>query len=199
MAKWKTKTNQEWQNICELIQQLQNVRLRRTIGELSEQHRFYTVKYSIQPQLTQVTVKLNSPVSYFLQNPLGNHHILIKGNHTEAIQEFMDAGGHVMILLGQTQNAQPNLDALLKTYGMQRQTGYIADTERYYSSPYDIFPELYAGTVVSQDLTSDALILIYNAVGMVKTDPANENVTLSTVMQTGSNGYLVTEDSQTQG
>ena len=104
-----------------------------------------------------------------------------------------------MILLGQTQNAQPNLDALLKTYGMQRQTGYIADTERYYSSPYDIFPELYAGTVVSQDLTSDALILIYNAVGMVKTDPANENVTLSTVMQTGSNGYLVTEDSQTQG
>lgn len=38
---------------------------------------------------TQVTVKLNSPVSYFLQTPLGNHHILIKGNHTEAIQEFM--------------------------------------------------------------------------------------------------------------
>lgn len=123
----------------------------------------------------------------------------LDATETQAIQEFMDAGGHVMILLGQTQNAQPNLDALLKTYGMQRQTGYIADTERYYSSPYDIFPELYAGTVVSQDLTSDALILIYNAVGMVKTDPANENVTLSTVMQTGSNGYLVTEDSQTQG
>ena len=62
MAKWNTKTNQGWQNICELIDQLQNVRLRRTIGELPEQHRFYTVKYSIQPQLTQVTVK---PVQRF--------------------------------------------------------------------------------------------------------------------------------------
>lgn len=38
---------------------------------------------------TQVRVKLDRPASYFLQNPLGNHHILIKGNHTEAIQEFM--------------------------------------------------------------------------------------------------------------
>lgn len=123
----------------------------------------------------------------------------LDATETQAIQDFMDAGGHVMILLGQTETEQPNLDALLSAYGMQRQTGYIADTERYYSSAYDIFPELYAGTVVSQDLTSDALILIYNAVGMVKTDPANENVTLSTVMQTSSNGYLVTQDSQTQG
>ena len=38
---------------------------------------------------TQVKVKLDNPVSYFLQNPLGNHHVLVKGNHTEAIQEFM--------------------------------------------------------------------------------------------------------------
>ncbi len=39
---------------------------------------------------TQVKVRLDSPVTYFMQNPLGNHHILIKGNHTEAIQEFME-------------------------------------------------------------------------------------------------------------
>ena len=38
---------------------------------------------------TQLMVKLDKPVSYFLQNPLGNHHVLIKGNHAEAIQEFM--------------------------------------------------------------------------------------------------------------
>lgn len=38
---------------------------------------------------TQVKVKLDRPVSYFLQNPLGNHHILIKGNHEKAILEFM--------------------------------------------------------------------------------------------------------------
>lgn len=39
---------------------------------------------------TQIKVKLNEPVSYFLKNPLGNHHIIIRGNHTKAIREFMD-------------------------------------------------------------------------------------------------------------
>lgn len=38
---------------------------------------------------TQVKVRLDNPVSYFLTNPLGNHHILIQGNHKEAIEEFM--------------------------------------------------------------------------------------------------------------
>ena len=39
---------------------------------------------------TQIKVQLEKPVRYFLKNPLGNHHILIRGNHTEAISEFME-------------------------------------------------------------------------------------------------------------
>ena len=39
---------------------------------------------------TQIKVKLEEPVRYFLKNPLGNHHIIIRGNHTNAIKEFMD-------------------------------------------------------------------------------------------------------------
>lgn len=38
---------------------------------------------------TQVKVRLDKPVGYFLTNPLGNHHILMRGNHEEAIREFM--------------------------------------------------------------------------------------------------------------
>lgn len=38
---------------------------------------------------TQLRIKLDKPVEYFLQNPLGNHHILIKGDHSDAIKEFM--------------------------------------------------------------------------------------------------------------
>ena len=38
---------------------------------------------------TQVKIKLQKDVNYFLQSPLGNHHILIKGDYTEVIQEFM--------------------------------------------------------------------------------------------------------------
>ena len=174
---------------------------------LTEGHGESSLGSAIQDALTKVNLQTET-VNLVVDGGIPDDCALLLVNapqkdldatETAAIQDFMAAGGHVMILLGQTENEQPNLDALLSAYGMQRQTGYVADTERYYSSAYDIFPELYAGTVVSQDLTSDALILIYNAVGMVKTDPADESVTLSTVMQTSENGYLVTQDSQTQG
>lgn len=123
----------------------------------------------------------------------------LDATETQAIEDYMAQGGHVMLLLAQTDNDQPNLNALLAAYGMQRQSGYIADAERYYSNGYDIFPEIYTGTSITTDMTSDALILLYNAVGMVETEPTAENVTLSTVLQTSSNGYLVTEEGQTQG
>ena len=40
---------------------------------------------------TQVRVKLNTPVKYFLKNPLGNHHIIIQGNWENTIKEFLVA------------------------------------------------------------------------------------------------------------
>lgn len=38
---------------------------------------------------TQVRVRLDSPVDYFLRNPLGNHHILLQGNHVDILHEFL--------------------------------------------------------------------------------------------------------------
>lgn len=38
---------------------------------------------------TQLRIKLDKPVSYFLKNPLGNHHVMLLGKHAQAIQEFM--------------------------------------------------------------------------------------------------------------
>lgn len=40
---------------------------------------------------TQVRVKLDTPTSYFLKNPLGNHHILIQGNYETVLNEFLQA------------------------------------------------------------------------------------------------------------
>ena len=38
---------------------------------------------------TQVRVRLNTPAKYFLQNPLGNHHILLSGNYEIMLNEFL--------------------------------------------------------------------------------------------------------------
>lgn len=37
---------------------------------------------------TQATVRLDRPVSYFIKNPIGNNHLLVKNNHKKLIKEF---------------------------------------------------------------------------------------------------------------
>lgn len=39
---------------------------------------------------TEVLFKQDHPVSYFFNNPLGNHHILIRGRHEEIIKSFLE-------------------------------------------------------------------------------------------------------------
>ncbi len=38
---------------------------------------------------TQVRVRMDKPVDYFMCNPLGNHHIVLLGNHEKVVHEFM--------------------------------------------------------------------------------------------------------------
>ncbi len=42
---------------------------------------------------TQVRVKLDHPADYFLRNPLGNHHIVVMGNHEDALNSFFASNG----------------------------------------------------------------------------------------------------------
>lgn len=42
---------------------------------------------------TQVKIRMNTPADYFLRNPLGNHHILLQGNHEAVLNEFFQANG----------------------------------------------------------------------------------------------------------
>ncbi len=42
---------------------------------------------------TQIRVHLDTPVSYFLKTPLGNHHIVLQGNYKSVLEEFMQVNG----------------------------------------------------------------------------------------------------------
>jgi len=42
---------------------------------------------------TQLKIKLEKPVSYFLSNPLGNHHIIVPGDYSEQIKEAFRIAG----------------------------------------------------------------------------------------------------------
>ncbi|MCK5049810.1 MAG: fucose isomerase, partial [Candidatus Heimdallarchaeota archaeon] len=39
---------------------------------------------------TQLEIKLDKPVEYFLKNSLANHHIMVLGDHEKEIKMFFD-------------------------------------------------------------------------------------------------------------
>ena len=115
------------------------------------------------------------------------------------ITDYLTNGGKVLFIMGDTQNETPNLDALMKTYGMEKVDGYIADTTRsYQGNPYYIFPEITASGEMADGLSSKMVLLI-NALGFNTVDPERDTITVDSFMTTSSDGYAVTEDKETQG
>ncbi len=117
----------------------------------------------------------------------------------DCILSYMQTGGKVFILLGDSSEDTPNLDALLAEYGMEKTDGYIADMERcYQGNYYYIFPNITASGSLANNLTSD-MVLLANAHGLTLTDPARDTITTQSFMTSSENAYAVTENSQEQG
>lgn len=112
---------------------------------------------------------------------------------------YLKDGGKVFIVLGESEDATPNLDEVLKEYGMQKTDGYIADMQRsYQGNYYYIFPEITATGDLAKGLESE-MVLMINAHGLTTTDPARDTISTTAFMQTSDNAYSVTEDKQEQG
>lgn len=131
----------------------------------------------------------------FLYGPTSD----ITEDEKTVIEKYLNDGGKVYLILGDTSTDTPNLDAVMKDYGLKKVSGYIADTQRcYQGNYYAIFPQL----TLSGDLgsgISNQMVLLLNSLGMEKADTNDDNLTVTPFMQTSDSGYAVTEDDQTQG
>ena len=123
----------------------------------------------------------------------------ISEEEKERILSYMSEGGKVFIILGEMEGDAPNLDALLNEYGMQREEGYIADMQRnYQGNYYYIFPEITATGELAEGLSSE-MVLLVNAHGLTMTDAARDTISVTEFMQTSSQAYAVTEETQEEG
>ena len=104
-----------------------------------------------------------------------------------------------MILFGDTNSTElPNIDSLMKEYGMESVEGYIADMERcYQGNYYYIFPQLYLSGDLADGIETE-MTLIVNTHGMTITDPERETISVEEFMTTSDNSYAVTEESQSE-
>ena len=103
----------------------------------------------------------------FLYSPVTD----LSEEEVSLLKDYIAHGGKVYITLSsESSDATPNLDGLLKAYGMTRADGYIADMSRnYQGNYYYIFPEISAYDGLTDGLSSNMVLLI-NAHGMTITD-----------------------------
>ena len=118
----------------------------------------------------------------------------------KAVTDYMATGGKVMVIWGDKGKGElPNLENILKTYGLEIADGYIADMQRNYQGNYwYIFPELSLDESLSDGISSQ-MVLTANSRGMEQVDPARDTITVTPFMTTSSDGYAVTEETEKQG
>lgn len=115
------------------------------------------------------------------------------------LTKYIQEGGKVMLLLGDAKKDTPVLNAFLKEYGLESQSGYIADTERcYQGNYYSIFPVL-SGSDALMNGIENQMVLMANVRGFNQTDPARDTISVNPLLTTSENGYAITEKDQKQG
>lgn len=124
----------------------------------------------------------------------------ISADELEILQNYLEQGGKITILFGERSVDMPNFTSLLSDYGMNLLDGTVADVASYYqNNPYAIFPKINSVTGITDELSSDAMILAYYSTGMEIGDVVRDTITVETLLQTTSSGVLVDGENQTQG
>lgn len=116
------------------------------------------------------------------------------------LSSYLQDGGNIIYLMGETDKNLPNLNGLLQEYGMEVVDGLIADMERcYQQNPYYVFPTLSVSDDMAAGLESEMVLMIYPR-GMQMVDPSRDTITVEAFMTTSSSGgYKVTEEAQEKG
>ena len=116
------------------------------------------------------------------------------------LTDYLDKGGHVLILAGYSEKERPNLTAVISAYGLNLENGMAADTKNFYqNNPYYIFPTIETGSEVTNGVDTRSAALVLQSAAMTKTENVPEGITVTPFMQTSDGGMLVTEEAQKKG
>lgn len=116
------------------------------------------------------------------------------------ITNYLNEGGKVYVILGETTKETPNLDEVMEAYNLKKANGYIADTQRcYQGNYYAIFPVLSLASAGFSAGVENEMVLLYNALGMEEVETSDDGVTMIPFLKTSAAGHAVTETSDEQG
>ena len=124
----------------------------------------------------------------------------ITDDEKSIITNYLNNGGKVYLILGETEKDTPNLDAVLEAYNLKQADGYIADAQRYYQGNYyAIFPVLSLASAGFSAGVENEMVLLYNSLGLEEVEVSDDGVTMIPFLKTSSAAYAITEESEIQG
>ncbi len=112
----------------------------------------------------------------------------ITENELDVMDNYMEAGGNIIILLSDSTEETPNLDKFMETYGIVTTDTYIGDMGRAVSGGNSAFvcvPEYSSGDITS-GFDDDDMVLVVNSVGIQAIDV--EDVTFDEFLITSEQG-----------
>lgn len=115
------------------------------------------------------------------------------------LDQYIKQGGNVIVLMAEEGPETGNLRQLLKSYQITMKKGYVADMERsYQGNYYAIFPSVTASAEELTEGLDSGMVLLSNSRGFELGESSDE-ITVSSILETSSNSYAVTEDGEEEG
>ena len=117
----------------------------------------------------------------------------------ELLSNYLLKGGKILLNFGVTLDELPNLESIMKTYGINVCDGFIYDEERYLTQDkFFIYPNLYLSEKLAKNLQSGIVGMMY-ARGLEIVDPERDTIQTNYFMTTSFNAYAMTEDNSVKG
>lgn len=116
------------------------------------------------------------------------------------VSDYLDQGGHVLIMAGYSDKDRSNLNSIINAYGLNLENGMAADTKNFYqNNPYYIFPTMEAGSDVTSGVDTKSAALVLQSAALTQNENLPEGINVTPFMKTSDKGMLVTESGQKEG
>lgn len=116
------------------------------------------------------------------------------------LSTYMQEGGNVFYIMGETDKQLTNLNGFLAEYGLEVQEGFAADTQKcYQQNPFYVLPTLSAEGGMTNGMQSQTILMLYPK-AIKEVTPARDSITIEAFMTTSENGgYIASEKKQEKG
>ena len=116
------------------------------------------------------------------------------------LNKYIKSGGEVVLLLSEDSPDSGNLVDFMKKYGITQEAGFVADMERnYQQNYYYIFPNITASSDMVDNLNTGMVLMVNSKGFSIDSENVDEEITVSSILETSSYGYMVSDDKETQG